>query len=181
MKKLDKHPEQMQNENMGIDPRSVANTILDIADGLNLSLSNLAINKILYFSHRDFLLGQKKRLISTAFEAWKYGPVVPVVYHEFKKFNNSKITDRATKLCRETGHRVIAKWDNNENWLAELSSMVGFYGKLSPTLLVELSHKTGGAWDHVWNCSESCEHGMLISDELILKYSENERISKYAH
>ena len=31
-------------------------------------------------------------------QAWKYGPVIPEIYHEFKDYGRSKITQKATKL-----------------------------------------------------------------------------------
>ena len=42
--------------------------------------------KLVYLSH-GWMLGLRERsLINEAVEAWRYGPVVPSVYHRFKSF-----------------------------------------------------------------------------------------------
>lgn len=85
------------------DARAAANFVLDRADALKLGISNMHINKILYFAHGHFLAHKHKRLIDQEFEAWEHGPVVQDLYHRFKKFGKNAITERATILDKRTG------------------------------------------------------------------------------
>ena len=48
------------------------------------SISNLKLQKILYFVQAEFLVNTGKPCFSEEIEAWDFGPVVPEVYHEFK-------------------------------------------------------------------------------------------------
>jgi len=57
------------------DPRSIANFMLDEADRVGVGITNLALQKLLYFAHGIFLNETKGPLVSGYFEAWQYGPV----------------------------------------------------------------------------------------------------------
>lgn len=171
----------MQNKKMGFDPRAVANKILDVSDELNIALGNLALNKILFFAHSEILISHGHPLVSVPFEAWRYGPVLPSVYHEFKQHSDSPITTRATRLDRLTGKRVLARWKSDEDIDQEIIRMVGFYGRMKPGQLVDLSHEPGGPWDLVWNADNNYKYGMTITDDLILNKSTYSNSHKGAH
>lgn len=155
------------NEDMGYDPRAVSNAILDIADTLHVSVTNLALNKILFFAHADWLDTFKRRLSSLAFEAWQYGPVVPLIYHQFKHHGNQTIDSRASMLDLDTGGDITVPYDSLNLDLDHLHKIVSQYGHYSPSTLVQLSHIEGGAWDIVWNSSPRQNFGMVIPDSLI--------------
>ena len=174
----------MQNFEMGYDARAVTNALLDIADSENIELDNLAINKILFFCHSDSLIERQHGLIELTFEAWKYGPVLPVIYHQFKKHGSKKITSRATKLCRSTGNDIEVTYTEICESLPFLEVCLKRYGTLSSSALVSLSHLPGEPWDLVWNSRISNHHGMKISDELIQsvalgRFEVNQNGNKY--
>jgi uncharacterized phage-associated protein len=54
------------------DPRIVANYMLEIADSKSIALTNLALQKLLFFAHAISLVEKKKALVSGYFEAWQY-------------------------------------------------------------------------------------------------------------
>lgn len=157
------------NNSMGHDPRAISNAILDIADRLQLGVTNLSLNKILFFAHAHWLSRFRQRLSSLSFEAWQYGPVVPLIYHQFKHHGNNSICSRATTLDLDTGDDVIVSYSNIEFDYDFLEAIVSEYGNYSPGKLVQLSHIPGGAWDHVWNSSPDQKFGMVIPDSLIAK------------
>ena len=66
------------------DPRAVANLLLDTADEFGVDVTNLALQKLLYFAHGHFLKQIGQPLVQGAFEAWNNGPVHPAIYHAFK-------------------------------------------------------------------------------------------------
>lgn len=53
-------------------------------------VTNLKLNKLLYFIEVEFLTRLKKPLFNNNFRAWLHGPVYPEVYHRFK-YNGSDI------------------------------------------------------------------------------------------
>ncbi len=54
-------------------------------------ITNLKLQKILYFAQAYFVAKIGRTLFKEKIEAWEYGPVVPVVYHEYKKNGNRPI------------------------------------------------------------------------------------------
>ena len=54
-------------------------------------LTNMKLQKLLYYAQGAFLGITGQPLFSDEIEAWKYGPVVPAVYQRFNKFGNRDI------------------------------------------------------------------------------------------
>ena len=159
----------MKNINMGYDSRSVTNLILDLCDESSFEISNMSLNKIIFFAHSDLIFSQRQSLVKATFEAWQHGPVLPIIYHEFKRFRGQPITTRAKKLCKFTGEKTVASYEDVLHLRDFLNDCVSVYGKMSASQLRSLSHKEGGAWDYVWNSSEPHNLGMRIPDQLIYK------------
>lgn len=57
------------------------------------SVSNLKLQKILYFIQAEFLISNGNPCFVDQIEAWDFGPVVPSVYHEYKEFGSSNIVN----------------------------------------------------------------------------------------
>lgn len=65
---------------------------LDEKHGQYYSLSNLKLQKLLYYCQGGHYKWDNKQLISDVeFEAWKYGPVVPEIYREYSKYGQNDI------------------------------------------------------------------------------------------
>jgi len=54
-------------------------------------ISNLKLQKLLYYAQGAFLGVYGKPLFSEDIEAWQHGPVVSPIYHTFKHFGNKGI------------------------------------------------------------------------------------------
>lgn len=54
-------------------------------------LSNMKLQKLLYYCQAFSLASSGKLLFSENIVAWQYGPVVPEVYHQFKKYGSGGI------------------------------------------------------------------------------------------
>ncbi|MCU7943990.1 MAG: Panacea domain-containing protein [Candidatus Thiodiazotropha sp.] len=159
------------------DGREVANYILDYADENGISVTNLGLQKIIYFCHVWYLVSTNRPLIKQNFEAWEFGPVLPYLYRFFNEFGDTKITARATKLDHKTGNRVIARINIGKAEESLLESIVSFYSRLSVTQLVEQSHVSGGPWHEVWYHETKVNPGMQIRNQDILNfYASNERL-----
>lgn len=47
-------------------------------------LTNMKLQKLLYFAWKDYYREHRRYLFEDEIEAWKFGPVVPKVYHEYR-------------------------------------------------------------------------------------------------
>jgi len=155
---------------MSADSRAVANLLLAVAANDSRSLTNLEIQKHIFFCHVWSLIELKRPLVSDIFEAWRYGPVIPPLYDEFSVFKSDPITALATKLDPKTGSRIVVPMHEETDDVGLVNRAYKFYSKLSATGLVELAHEPGGPWHKAWFHSGSVNPGMKISNCEIAKY-----------
>lgn len=160
------------------DPRAIANLMLDEADQDGIEITNLALQKLLYFAHGLYLTKTKQPLVSGYFEAWQYGPVHPAAYRAFKGAGSSPITTRAKAKDPLTGRtRPLSKVDDRTA-IRLVKHVMQSYGTMSPGRLVDLSHAKGSPWDHIVDKSRtSVAFGLRISDNVIEQYFKNHKVS----
>lgn len=162
---------------MAYDGRAIANYVLDYCEGLGRPVTNLALQKIVYFCHAWTLARTGLPLLAHQFEAWEHGPVLPFLYREFSKAGSSAISFRAQQLDLRTGASVIASGSLTPDVADLLNDVINFYSRRTPSELRRLSHTAGGPWDSVWNHASTVNPGMRIPDDEIKKYFSS-RLSK---
>lgn len=133
---------------------AIANELLDLADRSNRKLTQIEIQKLVYFSHGWHLALADQNLIPDQIEAWTYGPVVRRLYDAFKKFGNSVITERALdwkvtpqgkfSSCYPTIQSASLEDDTFAR--AVVQGVWTKYGLLPPFRLVEITHLDGSPW-----------------------------------
>jgi uncharacterized phage-associated protein len=148
---------------------------LDIANlfiekyGKSAFLTNLKLNKLVYFAQVEALREDGLVLFDDDIEAWGYGPVEPSVYHNFSYYGRSRIQDPSIFFGKkitedERAIRIVEKtWKN--------------YGFLTAYDLVTYSHRSGSAWCSVFDEKKD----MKITAQTILKskdFSERPRIER---
>lgn len=114
-------------------------------------ISNLQLQKILYFVQRDFLLRDDIAFLESI-EAWQFGPVVPVVYYHFCGYGAMPITDKYSVNISEEDKTYIDK-------------IVDEKSAMNPWDLVAETHKPNGAWEKVYD--NGAGNHNVISIELI--------------
>lgn len=134
---------------MDLDPRSVANLILEEAARRNARVTNLALQKILYFVHGRFLVEGRGTLLAGSFEAWQYGPVSLPVYEAFRNFGASPITSKAMRRHIVTKTEEIVPNPQNAEVCAKILEYAAPFFHLTPGRLVDLSHADNGPWDKI--------------------------------
>ncbi len=136
------------------DPRAVANLLLDLAakdhDG-PIPISNLALQKLLYFAHAHFLIRTETPLVQGYFEAWKYGPVHPAVYQAFKSEGDRPIMGRAEARNVMTGETWPLAPPDDAAVRRLVGDILRSYGHLSPGRLIDITHAPKGPWATVVN------------------------------
>ncbi len=155
------------------DPRVVANYMLDFAETRHLPVTNLSLQKLLFFAHAISLAEARRGLVSGFFEAWQFGPVHPLVYQCFRDCGAERIPYRATAfnpVSRATSE-LPALTDVVAQSICE--RVVTHLGVLTPGRLVELTHAKGGPWDYVVSSAkERASLGLRIPDSVIVaRYS----------
>jgi uncharacterized phage-associated protein len=151
------------------DVRAIANLILDIADARGIEITNMALNKIVFFVHSDYLIETKKVLVGAKIEAWQHGPVFREVYHEFKRWGDEPIRGRATRVDPKTGEVVVARADlgDHAQYVRDLTDR---YVAFSAAHLRAISHRPGGPWHAVWGHDGRANPGMSISNDIIIEH-----------
>lgn len=146
------------------DSRGIANIILDYCSDKNIELTNLKIQKIIFFCHAWFLVIAEKPLVKQTFEAWEYGPVLAHVYRQFNSFRGQPITGRISKLDIKTNKLVTVETNLEESDKALLSQIVDIYTRYSSNELVEMSHIKNGPWWNAWHHTAKVNPGMRIEN-----------------
>ena len=72
----------------------IAKYVIYFSSIKNRSVSNLKLQKILYFIQAEFLIRKGCRCFSDIIEAWDFGPVIPLVYKEFRIYGGADIPRR---------------------------------------------------------------------------------------
>lgn len=123
--------------------KALANAILEKAREKSIDITNLKMQKLVYFAQGFSLALLDRPLFSEEIQAWTYGPVIPVLYNELKRFGSMPLKGVIAS------HDIISEKD--EEALDLLDNVIERFGKLSAAELVELSHKPGSPWTLAWD------------------------------
>ena len=138
--------------------RAVANEFLRLAEEDGRALTPLQIIKLVYIAHGWMLALYQRPLITDRIEAWKYGPVIPQLYHDVKGYGAGSITGR----LQDTLSRPL---DPQERDL--IGQVYKIYGQKNGVQLSELTHRSGTPWHITWHPDS---FGDAISNDLIAEH-----------
>tara|TARA_B100000678_G_scaffold289465_1_gene300082 strand:+ start:1765 stop:2310 length:546 start_codon:yes stop_codon:yes gene_type:complete len=159
-----------------LNARAVANQFLDWADQEGVEISNMKLQKMLFFAHADFTVETGRPLLSEAFQAWDYGPVIPQVYRSFSTTGSRSIKARAKIFDPLTATSKIAVLEVDFAGLNYLKSAFQFYCKIGAFTLSDLSHAERGPWE---KARELFDAGLnpdrKIKNEVIARYHQPAR------
>lgn len=130
---------------------NIAKYIIDKCTRENRPVSNLQLQKILYYIQREFLQ-QGKMAFSEEIEAWQFGPVVPEVYKQYCGFGAIPIR-----------MRYNIQINQDDIWI--IDSIVEKKRILNPWDMVSDTHSEGKAWDLIYR-NGSGDH-QVIPKEMI--------------
>ncbi|MES2041447.1 MAG: type II toxin-antitoxin system antitoxin SocA domain-containing protein [Pseudomonadota bacterium] len=137
---------------MRYSPKSIANYFLNLAAASNQSISPMKLQKLVYYAHGWYAGYTSEPLIDEAVEAWQYGPVIPSLYHEFKRFGAGNISGKATEL--EGIEFRVAPTPTDPNLCQFLDNIWTSYGQFTGVRLSEMTHAPDGPWDKTWKAME---------------------------
>ena len=87
---------------------AVANEFLDLSFIEKNLITPLKLQKLVYICHGRHLGFYAYPLIKERVEAWSYGPVIPIIYHQFKHYGNKDIQ----KKCFDPEEELFALMDS---------------------------------------------------------------------
>ncbi len=91
-------------------------------------ITNLKLQKVLYFVQAYYLAKLGKPIFSDNLEAWEYGPVVPSVYRKYKSNGSNPIISEEDKSSLTEEDKSIIK------------SIWNTFGGYSASRLVDITH-----------------------------------------
>lgn len=138
------------------DAKKLADYVLYKSNELGRPVSNLQLQKMLYFMWIDYYKYTQTKLFSNAFYAWQFGPVVLDVYSHYKKFGNAKIIKPSTSFAfvTEADKQIV-------------DASIQEYSKYTAFDLVKMSHNSNGAWIKTFR--DGAGNNFIIPFELIQK------------
>jgi len=153
---------------MNTNALSVANYFIELAHKEGRAITQLGLMKRVYIAHGFSLALNYQPLLDPRFdkvEAWRYGPVIPSVYHSFKQYKAAPITEKTVVMeWDDKANKPIFKTPELEDKDAKtIVEMVWKrYHSYTDSEMVELTHREGTPWAVCYIKGENRE----IPDEL---------------
>jgi len=115
-------------------------------------ITNLKLNKLLYYAQGVYLARTGKPLFDNHILAWPLGPVVSEVYHKYKVCGRNPIpyTEEIERSC----------FSSEE--FETILDVIREFGQYTGNALVSLTHKAGTPWDKAF----SAGHGVLEQTDI---------------
>lgn len=160
---------------MNSDAIAIANYFVDKANKDNNApypLTLLRLVKYVYIAYGFAMAILDKIIIDKRFdtvEAWKYGPVIPSVYHSFKHNGNNRIKNKSIIAISEDEDGEL-KFITPKVEDKDISMVLDFvwsrYRNKSTSELITLLHKSGTPWHYCYKPGCNSE----IYDEMTKVY-----------
>lgn len=140
-------------------PLFLANNFIKKALTEGISLSPMKLQKLIYFTYRNYYQATRKKLFSEPIETWQYGPVVEVVYAHFKPYGARSVD----KFYRNSAGETLMLDESVPEVGSAICNVWERYKSYSGTTLSQITHQDGGAWQ------KANDRGSIyLSDEDIL-------------
>jgi uncharacterized phage-associated protein len=142
-------------------PNTVASRFTRLAAQVGEQLTPMQLQKLTYIAHgfKLALSAGTEPLINEDVAAWKFGPVIPSLYHQLKIYGNGKVPN----------YSVSEQISQNDD--AIIQAVYKHYGNYHGTLLSEMTHRTGTPWHQVWVEQDGCSRtNATIPNHLITRY-----------
>jgi uncharacterized phage-associated protein len=134
-------------------------------DPRGLELSNLKLQKLMYYAQGYFLALYGKPLFDDPIEAWKYGPVIREVYNKYKSFGDLDIY--------EDDHSNYNYMELDSKKQSVIAYVWKILGEKTAGTLVDKTHSES-PWLDTWFNNEK-----IIPETKIKSYFDKNRPENY--
>lgn len=143
----------------------VADFFIDVCNNsTDDQITNLKLNKLLYYAQGCHLARTGKPLFDDKIEAWRLGPVTPVIYHRYNVCGKNPI--------QNTGDSYNGNVFSSEE-LDTLTDVMREFGKYTGSALVNMTHKAGTPWSNA--CAANQKE---ISQDSMKRYFEEHPVPR---
>ncbi|MCA8999110.1 MAG: SocA family protein [Planctomycetaceae bacterium] len=145
---------------MSHDAYEIAAYFMKKAEDSKKQITPMQLLKLVYIAHGWHLAIESKPLINDRIEAWKYGPVIPALYHIVKHYGSMEIPFQAFAFAPSFPEESVTKQILDRVW--------DRYSNFSGFQLSTLTHQKGTPWWDVWHDERGSDHmGAIIPNEKI--------------
>ncbi len=115
-------------------------------------LTNLKLQKLLYFAYGMHIAVYEEPLFESEIQAWRLGPVIPDVYNEFKDRGSMPISEGSrARIPLESANEKdynfeVPQFINEEDKIRSLYITCKLYGNEKAWKLVDKTHSVNSAW-----------------------------------
>ena len=152
------------------DALSIANYFIDKANSEGGEIKPLRLMKLVYIAHGFMLALVDRSVFNPRFdvvEAWKFGPVIPSVYHTFKRFKDHPITEKAVVFMGKDGEITFEEPVLKDEEAKLICDFVWKrYRNFNDNELVSLTHERNTPWAMVYQEGKN----NIIPDEFTRLY-----------
>ena len=136
---------------MSYSAASIANAFLLRGFRSKLPISPMMIQKLLYLAQGYHLYATDQPLIDEAFQAWRFGPVIPSIYEACKHCSSKGITQLITEMDDDLGASVpaVPPADDDRHAMQVIEFVWNEYGDYDPFEISKWTHEKGGPWDRI--------------------------------
>lgn len=125
--------------------RDVSHYIIVYSNKKDYGVSNLKLQKLLYFGQAFFLINDCPPCFDEKIEAWDFGPVVPEIYREYKRYGGMDIPtiDYYVKFDKKNiwnTERIYYEDIISDDDKEMIQAVVDKFAHCSATFLVNLTH-----------------------------------------
>ncbi|OOQ60921.1 Panacea domain-containing protein [Mucilaginibacter pedocola] len=131
-------------------------------------MTQMKLQKLVYFAHGYNLAKRNEPLINEEVQAWKFGPVIPAIYNDYKRYGREPISsfDQVESVyCFGFNDSVLDK-----DAIEALDYTWKATAHLSASDLSAWTHKHGSPWAEVYNPKDM---SIPIKKESIRQYFRN--------
>lgn len=142
--------------------KELAKYIINLAIEMDRPVSNLALQKILYFADVAYIKEKGEKFLEEDFEAWVHGPVNRELYNEYKAWGANRIDYEE--------YNAPDKKDLPEHIIKSIKDNI----KISAWDLIQKSHNENGAWKKAYDLGNNT----IITKELICEHEDKTKKAK---
>ncbi|WP_071605519.1 Panacea domain-containing protein [Dickeya dadantii] len=138
----------------------LANKFIELGISTGNFVTPMKAQKLTYIAHGISLGHSGAGLLDEPVCAWRYGPVLPSLYHALKHYGGGVITKAVPDSSFFIPSADIEAYTNSV-----VKLVYDTYGRYSGETLSEFTHRNGTPWHQTYAAGKS-----IIDDQLIASY-----------
>lgn len=150
---------------------AIANYFLKLAEKEGAQLTHMKVQKLVYIAYGWHFAFFDEPMLSETVEAWRWGPVLPVLYAEFKHYGSRPITKPGIVPINDAEEEEEVTDPELQEFLQAVWEN---YKAYEPIELSARTHQKGTPWEKTISQYPDYRHmfpsSLVISQELIREY-----------